>query len=364
MSVALRVGLAGKRAGAFVAGLRSLPGVEVAALCELDPAVLAATADRHEIAGRFRSYEEMLASPIDAVAVGTPMPLHVPQALAALAAGRHVLSEVTAAVTLDQCRQLVAAVRRSGRVFMLAENYCYTKPAMLVAEMARRGLFGELYYAEGAYLHDCHDIQYDAAGRPTWRVEWQVGRRGCTYGTHSLGPLLTWLDDRVASVSCRGSGVHTEPRHVQDDVTVMLCQLARGGLADVRLDMQSHRPHNMSHYVLQGTRGAYVSGRHPGEGGLVWIEGRSPGREWQPLAAYEAELLPEEWRRHGAAATGAGHGGGDFFVARAFARSVLEGTAPPIDVDRAMDFSLPGLISEQSIAAGGAPLPVPDSRDW
>jgi predicted dehydrogenase len=365
VSVALRVGLAGKRAGAFVAGLRSVPGVEVAALCELDPAALAAAAGRHEIPGRFRSYDEMLASGIDAVVVGTPMQLHVPHALAALAAGLHVLSEVTAGVTIDQCRQLVAAVRQSGRVYMLAENYCYSKPAMLVKEMARRGLFGELYYAEGAYLHDCHDIQYDAAGRPTWRVEWQVGRRGCTYGTHSLGPVLTWLDDRVATVSCRGSGVHTEPRHVQDDVTVMLCQLASGGLADVRLDMQSHRPHNMAHYVLQGTRGAYVSGRRPGEAGLVWIEGRSPAAaEWQPLDAYEAELLPEEWRQHGAAATEAGHGGGDFFVARAFARSVVDGTPAPIDVDRAMDFTLPGLISEQSIAAGGVPLAVPDSRDW
>jgi hypothetical protein len=121
----------------------------------------------------------------------------------------------------------------------------------------------------------------------------------------------------------------------------------------------------MSHYTLQGTRGAYVSGRHPGESGLVWIEGRSPGREqWQPLAEYEEEFLPEDWRRFGTEATGAGHGGGDFFVGRAFARSVVEGTAPPIDVDRAMDFTLPGLVSEGSIAGGGSPVEVPDSRAW
>ena len=236
---------------------------------------------------------------------------------------------------------------------------------MLVAAMARQGLFGDLYYAEGAYLHDCHHVQYDPEGRPTWRAEWQVGRRGCTYGTHSLGPVLTWLDDRVATVSCRGSGVHTEPRHVQDDVTVMLCQMAGGALADIRLDMQSHRPHNMTHYALQGTRGAYLSGRRPGEPGLVWIEGRSTaGQEWQALEEYEVEFLPEEWRRHGAAAARAGHGGGDFFVARAFARSVLDGRAPPIDVHRAIDFTLPGLVSEQSIAADGAALPVSDSRSW
>src|SRR5205823_624368 len=139
--------------------------------CELDPAALAATADRHEIPGRFQSYDDMLASQVDAVVVATPMQLHVPHAIAALESGRHVLSEVTAGVSLAQCRDLVAAVRSSRRIYMLGENYCYSKAAMLVGELARRGLFGELYYAEGAYLHDCHHVQYDLEGRPTWRVE-------------------------------------------------------------------------------------------------------------------------------------------------------------------------------------------------
>jgi hypothetical protein len=145
----------------------------------------------------------------------------------------------------------------------------------------------------------------------------------------------------------------------------MLCQTARGGLVDVRLDMQSPRPHNMTHYVLQGTKGAYISGRRPGEPGLIWTEARSPGPEqWQTLDEYEPEFLPDEWRRHGAAAVASGHGGGDFFVARAFARAVLDGTPPPIDVHRALDFTLPGLISEESIVRGGVPLEVPDSRTW
>jgi predicted dehydrogenase len=161
---ALRLGLAGKRAGAFVAGFRSLPGVEVVALCEADPIALAATADRLEIPRRFGDYEAMIEAGIDAVVVATPMHLHVPHAIAALDAGLDVLSEVTAGVSVDQCRQLVATVRRSGRAYMLAENYCYSRAAMLVGEMARRGLFGDLYYAEGAYLHDCREVQYDPAG--------------------------------------------------------------------------------------------------------------------------------------------------------------------------------------------------------
>ncbi|HEV8634074.1 MAG TPA: Gfo/Idh/MocA family oxidoreductase [Chloroflexota bacterium] len=361
----MRIALVGKRAQAFVAGLRSLPGVRVTAFCEVDPAALEQVAERHGIPKRYPAYEEVLASDVEAVVVGTPMQLHVPQAVAALRAGKHVLSEVTAAVSVGECRELVAAVRTSRRVYMMAENYCYSKPAMLVREMARRGLFGELYYAEGAYIHDCRHLHYDAQGNPTWRRYLQVGKRGATYPTHSLGPVLEWLDDRVATVACMGSGARVDPTHETDTTVSMLCRTARGGLVDVRLDMQSPRPHNMTHYVLQGTKGAYVSGRRPGEPGLVWIEGRSPGREqWQTLDEYEPEFLPEEWREHGTEATAAGHGGGDFFVARAFAKAVLEGTPPPIDVDRAMDFTLPGLISEESIARGGVPLPVPDSRTW
>lgn len=362
---ALRVGIAGKRGQAFIAGLRSVPGVCVAAFCDLDSAVLDEVAARYDVTRRFRDYDDMLASDLDAVIVATPMQLHVRQSVAGLRLGLHVLSEVTAAVTLDDCRLLVETVRASGRSYMIAENYCYTRANALVGEMARRGLFGDLYYAEGAYVHDCHHVQYDANGGPTWRVTWQVGKRGCTYGTHSLGPVLQWLDDRIATVACMGSGVHTVPAHTMDDTVTMLCQTARGSLVSIRLDMQSHRPHTMHHYALQGTQGAYQSARRRGEPDLVWIEGRSPGKEeWEDLARYEDELLPEPWRSLGDEVRPTGHGGSDFFVARDFALSILEGRTPSLDVYRALDFTLPGLVSEESIARGGMPLRVPDPREW
>lgn len=359
------MGIVGKRGQDFIPGLRSVPGVQVVAFCDANPEVLHRVADRHDIPERYPEFTDMLESDLDAVIVATPMHLHVPQSVAALREGKHILSEVTAAVSLEQCYQLVEAVRESGRKYMLAENYCYTKPNMMIRHMVRQGLFGEIYYAEGAYIHDCHAVQYDASGQPTWRVTWQVGRRGCTYGTHSLGPILQWFDERVVTVSCMGSGVHTVPAHRMDDTVTMLCQTESGALINIRLDMQSHRPHNMTHYVLQGTKGAYHSARRPGEPDLIWIEGRSPGPQtWQDLAEYEPEFLPEPWRSLGEEATRSGHGGGDYFVVRDFVQSILDDRTPPIDVYRALDFTLPGLISEESIARGGVPLPVPDPRQF
>lgn len=360
----LRVGLVGARARAFVAGLRALPGVAVDALCDVDPAVLAARGDELGIERRYTAYEALLDGGVDAVVIATPMHLHVPQAIAALDAGKHVLSEVTAGVSLDECRALAAAVRRAGRHYMLSENYCYRRSTVLVGALARAGLFGEPYYAEGGYIHNVRHLHADAAGRPTWRTVWQVGKNGCTYGTHSLGPVLQWLDDRVATVVCLGSGRRTEPAWGMDDTVTMLCQTTRGALISIRCDMLSPRPHNMTHYALQGTRGAYQSGRFPGEADLVWLEGRSPGPEaWEPLDAYAA-YLPDHWRTPPPEALAAGHGGGDYFIVRDWIAAIRRDAPPPIDVYRGLDFTLPGLISEQSIAQGGLPLPVPDPRDW
>ncbi|HEU5319049.1 MAG TPA: Gfo/Idh/MocA family oxidoreductase [Chloroflexota bacterium] len=365
----MKVALIGKRAGSFIAGVRSVQGCAVTAVCEADPAALEALGERAGVGseGRYLDYETLLERhKPDVVALGTPMQLHVPQAVRALGDGIHVLSEVTAAVDLEQCRDLVRAVRGSGAQYMMAENACYRKPALLVRAMAAQGLFGTPYFGEGEYLHDVKHLHHFADGTPTWRATWQVGKRGCTYGTHSLGPALEFFgpDARVVSVSCVGSGIHTDPEHPHDDTCLMLCQLNVGGLIKVRLDMMSNRPHAQAYYSLQGTKGAYEASRTPGEPDKVWLGGEDANnprakREWEPLLNHERYLAGEY---DFDAAARAGHGGGDYFVAREFLRAVLDSKRPPIDVYRALDYTVPGLISEQSILQGGTPLPVPDFR--
>src|SRR5436190_14868749 len=351
----LTVGLVGKRAGAFVAGITSLPETRITGVCEPDPIERARLADRAgglPESAHFAGYDDLLdkARP-DLVVLGTPMHLHVPQAIQALERGTHALSEVTAAVDLEQCARLVDAVRRAQRTtgaqYMMAENYCYRKDVVLVRAMARKGLFGERYFAEGEYLHDVKPLHHFPDGSPTWRATWQVGKRGCTYGTHSLGPALECFgpEAQVETVSCIGSGVHTDPQHPHDDTCLMLCQLNTGGLIKVRLDMLSNRPHAMAYYSLQGTRGAFEGSRALGEAPRIWLEesGIDPAdpasarsqREWRSLWEYE-EHLPEMWRNPTEEALRAGHGGGDYFLVRDFVTAIREGKAPPIDVYRAL----------------------------
>jgi hypothetical protein len=145
----------------------------------------------------------------------------------------------------------------------------------------------------------------------------------------------------------------------------MLCRLQSGGLAKIRVDMLSQRPHAMNCHVLQGTDGAYESPRAPGERHRLWLRSRCPSADqWLDLEAYEDEFLPATWCTWGEHAASAGHGGGDLIVLALFADAILSGTQPDIDVHGALDMTLPGLISQLSIAQGGRWIDVPDSRSW
>lgn len=364
--------LVGKRAGAFVAGFRAVPGVRIVAVCEANPVARAALAARAGVdeADAYADFDDLLrrARP-EAVAIGTPMHLHVPQSVAALDDGRHVLCEVTAAVDLDECRTLAASARRAARVggiqYMMAENANYRPDLVLVRTLARAGLFGRVYFAEGEYIHDVKHLHRTADGTPTWRATWQVGKRGATYATHSLGPVLECFgpEARVAMVSCHGSGAWSDPSLPHDDTCLMTCHVEGGGLIKVRLDMMSNRPHEMSWYAVQGTKGAYEAARAGASGAVAWFGENAPDprneRRWGRLANHE-DALPD-WMRGPVAeqARAAGHGGGDFWVAHQFATAILEGRPVPIGIDRALAYTVPGLVSEASIAAGGMPLPVP-----
>lgn len=367
MSDQLRLGLAGlRRCAGFAGAINALAeklSVRIGAICDPNAALLEQRRQEWGVEHACCAYEQMLEH-VDAVILGTPMQHHTPQATMALERHIHVLSEVTAATTLDECRWLLQAAQRSQATYMLAENYCYLKPNVLVGQLVEAGLFGEVYFAEGEYVHEIRDLHHDSEGRPTWRYYWQVGKRGCTYGTHSLGPCLQWLKERVATVACFGTGQRTDPEHANDDTTLMLCRTPSDKLVKIRLDMLSNRPHGMAYYSLQGTKGCYESPRGLGDDHKIWLADRSAGKnEWSPLSQFEDDFLPDWYRESEEEAKAAGHGGGDFFVVKDFLHAIREYREPPVDIYTALDWTAPGLVSEQSIAQGGIPLEVPDWRD-
>lgn len=367
MANKIKIAFAGvHRASSFFRAFQNHPETEIVALCDVHAPTLAEAGKTTGVEQLYTGYEQMLdeAKP-DAVIVATPMHYHAPQAIAALERDIHVLSEVTAAVSLDEAQWLVQACRRSKGIYMMAENYIYRKEVVLVQSMVEAGLFGEVYYAEGEYIHELSVLHHTAQGKPTWRYYWQVGVNGSTYPTHSLGPCLQWVKERPAKISCVGTGVWTDPEHAMEDTVLLLCKTDSEKLMRIRVDMLSKRPHAMTNYTLQGTKGAFEGVRRPGEKSWVWVEDRCPDpNEWVPLSDFEEEFLPEIWRNPPAEALTAGHGGGDYFEVMDFVDAVQGRKAPAVGIDYAMDMTLPGLVSQESIRQGGAWLPVPDSRMW
>ncbi|MDA0748716.1 MAG: Gfo/Idh/MocA family oxidoreductase, partial [bacterium] len=342
----LNIGVVGAvgRGGSFRAAFDAHPLTRIHAVCDVREELLSEAAEKLGASETYTDYEEMLEkSGVDAVVIGTPMQFHAPQAILALQQNVHVLSEVTAGVSVEECQELVVAANASKAMYMMAENYTYMKPNVLVKELARRGLFGEVYYAEGEYIHELKELNE----RTVWRRKWQTGIDGVTYGTHSLGPILQWMpDDRVVRVCCEGSGNHyVDPRgdhYENQDSCVMLCKTAKGGLIKIRVDMVSERPHSGANYTLQGTKGCYESARAKGDNYRIWLADLCEEKNtWMKLEDLEAEYLPEMWRDATEEAKKAGHGGGDYFEVLDFVNGIT-GTKPcPIGIHEAMDMTLP-----------------------
>jgi predicted dehydrogenase len=356
----IKIGVLGAGRGAGLArALRYAPQAELTALCDENEERLARAVEATGVTATYTRYEEMLDADLDAVVVASPMPLHVPHAVAALRAGKHVLSEVTAATSLEQCWELLEAVQSTGRKYMLAENYCYIRPWSLVLEMVRAGVFGEVYYGEA------DQIQEFKGGFPhpdtgyNWRTAELALRQGHQYITHNLGPLYQAVGERLQTVVCLGSGQHHLDWARADDTCVVLGQTVGGKLLRIRLDFFSDRPNNFTCQGLQGTGACYEGPRSLQEEHKIYVEGMTPRGTWQSLWDF-AEYLPEAWRRLPAEAVNDGYDGGTPLMLEDFARCIVEDTRPPIDVVDALNMTAPGLLSEVSRERGGAPVEVPE----
>ena len=369
--------------------------VELRAVCDPNATLWPVWKEQFPGARFYRTLDDLLADDtVDAVFVATPVRMHAEQSVAALKAGKHVLSEVPACYTLEQCWDLVETVERTKLKYMLAENFCYMRSNLLVLNMVKHGLFGELIHAEGAYIHDYKQRTHDDRGRLEWRGEMQRDWNTVNYPTHSIGPVSQWLNINQPEGDAYESlvAVVSEPKVLwryfqelygsdhpgsnpaywkQGDSQNAILRTRRGVTVVIRVDWTSPRPHNMTHYGLQGTNGAYVSARHPREDPLVWISGRSPGLspprdgiepEWEPVWDYAADYEHPLWKRWSNVAAIAGHDSGDFFTILEFVECVLGDRQPPIDVYDAVTWSSLIPLAAESVRSGGGAVKFPQFK--
>lgn len=369
----LKIGIAGAsgmRAGAFKAGIESTGKAMIYAVCDI------AKSNINEIAAQwgakgYCNYVEMLDSvKLDAVILSTPVTVHTQQAIEALKRGIHVYSEIPAASSLEECKLLVSAANDSKATYVLGENMVYMKEYMTVENMINAGLLGQIYYMQGEYLHD---IKAFFEMSP-WRKDVLAGINGVTYGTHSLGPMLIWMkDDRIEKLMCTGSGHHykdikTKKPFAQEDGCMMVCKTAAGRSVDIRVELMSTRPYALN-YRVQGTKGMYENLHEWTKGtSRIWCEKLFKGGDREAWMAFEdhcADYIPDIWRDiPKEIIENTTHWGIDYVTMREYVAHILGERAFRVDIHQAMDLTLPGILSTQSINNGSVWIKVPNSREW
>ena len=155
----------------------------------------------------------------------------------------------------------------------------------------------------------------------------------------------------------------------------MLMQSVEGRIFKVRIDYNSPRPHNIAYFAVQGDTGAYESWRGFGDSRKVWLaDAHEPSRcfarysgeamsQWHALEDLAEQYIPD--RLAGAKKVDfsnlfEAHAAADYWMMEAFGRALADGKPSPIDVYRALDYCVPGIVATQSLANGGAVVPVPD----
>ncbi len=298
----------------------------------------------------YPDFDEMLPNAdIDAVFIATDAICHVPYAIRALDAGKHVISEIPAVNSIEEARALKAAVKRHPELkYMTGENCCYWAFIQTWKQMYDEGKLGEAIYAESEYIHSKDWRERKPEDFP--KDHWRCYNPAIKYLTHNLGPLLYIMDDYCVSVSCMTPDVVYNPYRPQMNA-VALFKTAKGAVIRILItfDTYAEFDHN---FRIMGTRGSVETDQtKPLDDAHTFARlSDVPGSISEKLEIPVALKFPGEE---------GGHGGADKKMMMAFINCILEDTAPPIDVDLGIRISLPGIIAHESSVQGGTALEIP-----
>jgi Glycosyl hydrolase 109, C-terminal domain/Oxidoreductase family, NAD-binding Rossmann fold len=382
----VRVGIigTGRRGTGMLSNFLALPHVQVNALCDSvkDHATNAqqiaekASGKRPEIYTNGEHDFENLCKrdDLDFIYIATPWDWHAPQAVAAMNGGKHAGVEVPAVVTLEQCQQLVDTSEKTRRHCLIMENCCYGYNEMLILNMVRAGLFGELVHGEGAYIHDLREELFKDESEGLWRRTPHTKRNGNLYPTHGLGPVANYMGinrgdrfDYLVSMSSPQKGLDDyraakipkdspkcKEKYVCGDMNTSLIKSINGLTIMVQHDVANPQPYDRIN-LIKGVKGVFRD--YPER---IYLEGRNTEDAFTGLDAYKEKYEHKLWKEQGKVAEGRGHGGMDYLMLFRLVQCLREGLEPDIDVYDAASWSAVGELSEKSVGQGSVPVKFPD----
>jgi hypothetical protein len=310
---------------------------------------------------------------LDAVIIATYWEWHAPIALYAMNKGIYPGIEVPAALTVDDCWKLTETSERTGIPCMMLENWSFRSDNLAVLNMIREGLFGEIVHSHCAHSHDCIDHWFfdSKTGEQKWPAHYLLEYNRDQYPTHSVGPVLSWLDincgdviTEIYSTATASKGINAyldrkfgknnpnaRLKYKQGDIVTSLLKTKKGKSFVINYDMQLPRPYS-NRWLLQGLLGVYDE-----EKASVYLTEKSPVyHHWEPWKPYEEKYLHKWWQE---GTEGVGHGGVDFIMLKQFVDAVRAKGPTPIDVYDSMAMSAIVELSGISIQKN-MPVPFPD----
>ncbi len=322
------------------------------------------------------AFEQLAArDDLDLVVIATPWQWHVPMALAVMKQGKHAVTEVPAATTIEDCWKLIDESERTRRHCIMIENCCYGENETLILNMVRAGLFGDLLYGEAAYLHDLREELFSNQGEGLWRRRFHTQLNGNVYPTHGLGPVANYMGinrgdrfDYLVSMSTPALGLaqyreaHVpkddpkwKERYIEGDMNTSLIKTVNGLTINLQHDVSNPHPYSRLN-AIAGTKGIFKD--YPPR---IYFDGQPGGEEYGTIDVYKAQYEHPLWKREGEIARKlGGHGGMDFIMVYRLMECMRKGLPPDFDVYDAAAWSAPGPLSEESVAKGSAPVKFPD----
>ena len=365
--------------------LVTFPNVKIPAICDIKPKRIDYALRLIQDAGLQKpeiyqedeyAYEDLVSrDDIDAIIIATPWNWHAKMAVSAMNAGKYAGVEVPAAITIDECWDLVKTSERTGIPCMMLENWSFRRDNLAVLNMIRQGIIGETVHSQCSYSHDCVTYFFEKDGSPRWQGEFLLNHNRDQYPTHGLGPVLSWLNincgdrfDTLVSVATAPFGVseyfkklrqkdeniHT-PAVTQGDIVSTIIKTVKGKTIYITNDMMLPRPYD-NRWLLQGTCGIYSH-----EHNSIYIENQSPkSHTWEPFESYQTKFEHRLWKNAPTNIEQLGHGGPDYLELAEFVNAVRNRIQTPLDVYDSVTMSSVVALSGQSITQNSFPVKCPD----
>jgi predicted dehydrogenase len=368
----VRVAIVGLGFGAeFIPIYEAHPDAEMYAICQRNAQSLNQVGDRFGVAKRYANFEDLIKDPnVDAVHINSPIPDHAWMSVKALNAGKHVACTVPMGTTVDECRQIVEAQRKSGKTYMMMETVVYSREYLFAKDLYDRGVLGRIQFLRGSH-------QQDMDGWPNY---WP-GLPPMWYATHCVSPCLAILSDpakgqlaMAESVVCHGSGRIREElvKKYNSPFAIETATFKIKGsdvVAEVTRSLFDAARQYRESFDVTGSNVSFEWQQVEGEQPVLHMRGLPEGQVPRRVPVPDfAGRLPEPIRKftgaihdatHLSFLQGAGHGGSHPHLAHHFLTAV-QGRQPAFpDAVASANWTCVGICAHESAMKGGDRVMLP-----